>query len=346
MGKDLKIAQQNTYIKNISPHSTHCTARVRVLEKSFPRTPYHALQKYQRLIFVDGQIISTRTPVSEIPECEAKENLIAAPLSHVPFYIVAAAIVSFPLKTLKSGTAFQEVYLLIKSKLKPKILTLWNEFASNEGEKISQIIQTQPIIVGMRLKVISFSGKILVPQTLPLNCYCKMKKKYSVINNSQAPSTTPMKDPNVANVIQISTLLADDKNASSWWIKASASITNYNQKFWYTGCNVCWRATYADHGQTFTCRNCSGQERVAEARCRFLIELVDSTGTITAMVFGKSAEKIFEVDALKLMQFCDKENEEDASKTVPLKNEEEVEASTCISIQPNDGAKAPIIANN
>ncbi|KAL2925157.1 Replication protein A 70 kDa DNA-binding subunit B [Bienertia sinuspersici] len=313
------MAQQNTYIKNISPHSRNWTARVRVLEKSFPRTPYHASQKYQRLIFVDGQgtrvqatifgrdidsfanslnilghyyisnamvkpiaekhrivnhpyqwIISTRTPVSEIPECEAKENLIAAPLSLVPFCelekyidsasqvvsltnIVAAAIVSFPLKTLKSGTAFQEV-LLIDQELKPKILTLWNEFASNEGEKISQIIQRQPIIVGMRLKVVSFSGitlatrssstfliNIATPETNALQEWLLQNKEkiQSVINNSQAPSTTPMKNPNVADVIQISTLLADDKNASSWWIKASASITNYNQKFWYTGCNVC-----------------------------------------------------------------------------------------------------------
>ncbi|KAL2905937.1 Replication protein A 70 kDa DNA-binding subunit B [Bienertia sinuspersici] len=248
--------------------------------------------------------------------------------------IVAAAIVSFPLKTFKSGTTFQEVLLTNQ------------ELLQNE-EKIQ-----------------------------------------SVINNSRVPSTTPMKDPNVVDVIQISILLADDKDASSWWIKASASITNYNQKFWYIGCNVCWRAIYAEHGQTFTCRNCSGQECVAEARCRFLIELVDPTGTITATIFGKSAEKIFGVDALKFMQFCDKdgnidfasmgnlsttrqfffqvkrsinkgnqytvlkvleklqeEHPEDASKIESVKSEDEIEASTSISIQPNDGAKAPIITN-
>ncbi|KAL2933006.1 Replication protein A 70 kDa DNA-binding subunit B [Bienertia sinuspersici] len=338
-------------------------------------------------------IITTRTPVSEIPESETKENLIAAPFSHVPFCelekymdsasqvdIVAAAIVSFPLKTLKSGTTFQEV-LLIDQELKPKILTLWNEFASNEGEKISITLATRSSS--------TFLINIATPKTNALQELLQNEEKIqSVINKSQAPSTNPMKDPNVVDVIQISTLLADDKNASSWWIKASASITNYNQRFWYTGCNVCWRAIYADHGQTFTCRNCSGQERVAEARCRFFIELVDPTGTITATVFGKSAEKIFEVDALKLMQFCDKEgnidfasmgnlsttrqfyfqvkrsinkgnqyivlkvleklqdeNQEDASKTGPLKNEDEVGASTSTSIQPNDGAKAPIIAN-
>ncbi|KAL2944562.1 Replication protein A 70 kDa DNA-binding subunit B [Bienertia sinuspersici] len=271
-------------------------------------------------------IISTRTLVSQIPESE--ENLIAAPFSLVPFCelekymdsasqvdIVAATIVSFPLKTLKSGTTFQEV-LLIDQELKPKILTLWNEFASNEGEKINQIIQAQPIILGMRLKVVSFNGitlatrssstfliNIATPETNALQELLQNEEKIqSVTNNSRVPYTTPMKDPNVADVIQISILLADDKNASSWWIKASTSITNYNKKFWYIGCNVCWRAIYAEHGQTFTCRNCSGQERVAEARCRFLIELVDRTGTITATIFGKSAEKIFGVDALKLMQ--------------------------------------------
>ncbi|KAL2894289.1 Replication protein A 70 kDa DNA-binding subunit B [Bienertia sinuspersici] len=326
-------------------------------------------------------IISTRTPVSEIPKSETKENLITTPFSLVPFYelkkiwtrylltivsltdIVAASIVSFPLKTLKSGTTFQEV-LLIDQELKPKILTLWNEFASNEGEKISITLATR-----------SSSTFLINIATLETNALQELlqneEKKQIVINNSQAPSTTPMKDQNVVDVIQISTLLADDKNASSWWIKTSASITNYNKIFWYTGCNVCWRAIYKDHGQTFTCRNCSGQERLP-----FFIELVDPTGTITARIFGKSAEKIFEVYAhklcingnlsttrqfyfqvkrsinkgnqyivLKVFEKLQDENQEDASKTGPLKNEDEVEASTSISIQPNDGAKAPIVAN-
>ncbi|KAL2925200.1 tRNA uridine 5-carboxymethylaminomethyl modification enzyme MnmG [Bienertia sinuspersici] len=215
----------------------------------------------------------------------------------------------------KPSHSFQEV-VLIDQELKPKILTLWNEFASNEGEKISQIIQTQPIIVGMRLKVISF---MVIANEEKIQCHQQLSSSFY---NS-------LKDPNVANVIQISTLLADDKviknlKCLTWWIKASASITNYNQNFG-TLVAMCvggpptqimakhspveiaqdknvWQKQVIFSYNSLTCIH------ICIHRCRFLIELVDSTGTITAMVFGKSAEKIFEVDALKLMQFCDKVN--------------------------------------
>ncbi|XP_056689636.1 uncharacterized protein [Spinacia oleracea] len=115
-----------------------------------------------------------------------------------------------------------------------------------------------------------------------------------------------MKEPTMEDVIPINSLLTAGKNTSSFWIKASAKIANFSQKFWYTGCNTCWRAIQADHGQTFNYRNCSGQERVVEARCRFSIELKDSPGAISATIFGKIAEEVFAMDVQKLMQFSDK----------------------------------------
>ncbi|KAL2894003.1 Replication protein A 70 kDa DNA-binding subunit B [Bienertia sinuspersici] len=337
-----KWHKRNTYTKNIRPHSRSWTARVQVLEKSFPRTPYHASQKYQRLILVDGQGTRVQAtifdrdidlfanslnilghyyisnamvkPIAEkhrivnlpyqwIISTRTLENLIAAPFSLVPFCelekhmdsasqvdIIAARIISFPWKTLKSETTFQEV-LLIDQELKPIILTLWNEFLlMKEKKSIKSSKHNQSLLYHLSHKIFKhLSHK---------RCYSRNKcttrvKKYKVSSTTlKVPSTTLMKDPNSVDVIQISTLLADDKNALSWWIKAFASITNYNHKFWYTGCNVCWRAIYADHDQTFTCRNCLGQE-VAETRCRFLIEHVDPTGTIVATIFGKFAEKIF-----------------------------------------------------
>ncbi|KAL2904546.1 Capsid scaffolding protein [Bienertia sinuspersici] len=121
------------------------------------------------------------------------------------------------------------------------------------------------------------------------------------------------------------------KNASSWWIKASASRTNYNKKFWYIGCNACWRAIYADHSQTFTCRSCSGQERV-EGNIDFASMGNLSTTRPFYFQVKHSINKGNQYIVLKVLEKLQEENQEDASKNGSLKNENEVEVSTSISI--------------
>ncbi|KAL2897775.1 Protein Ycf2 [Bienertia sinuspersici] len=190
------MAQQNTYIKNISPHLGSWTARVR---SNYSWALLHIkcngeahFQKTSIINLPYQWIISNSTPISEIPKSETKENLIDAHFSLVPFCKL-------------------EKYMDLASQ---------NEFASNEGEKINQIIQTQATILGMCLKVISFNGITLAIisssifliniANLETNALQELlqneEKLQSVINNSQVPSITPMKDPNAADVIQISTL--------------------------------------------------------------------------------------------------------------------------------------------
>ncbi|KNA23338.1 hypothetical protein SOVF_025630 isoform A [Spinacia oleracea] len=219
--------------------------------------------------------------------------------------------------------------LIIDQELKPIMLTLWDDFASKEGQKIAQMIQTKPIIIGMRLKVVSYHGtslatrssstfliNISTPESEALQEWLLQNEdKIQVLinKNSEAPLAPSMKEPTADDIIPVNSLITAAKNTSSFWIKAHATVTDFNQKFWYTGCNTCWREIHADHGQTFNCRNCSGQERIVEARCRFNIELKDPTGTISATIFGKIAEEIFALDPQKLMQFSDKNDKIDTA---------------------------------
>ena len=52
------------------------------------------------------------------------------------------------------------VSLFIHYRLKPIILTMWDQFVTNESAAIAQIITTRPVIMAIRLKVVSHNGKL------------------------------------------------------------------------------------------------------------------------------------------------------------------------------------------
>lgn len=39
------------------------------------------------------------------------------------------------------------------------LLTLWNQFDEKEGNTLAQVMESQPLIFGMRLKVTTFNCK-------------------------------------------------------------------------------------------------------------------------------------------------------------------------------------------
>ena len=38
------------------------------------------------------------------------------------------------------------------------LLTLWDHFVTNEGHAIERLIKTNPVIVGLRLRVVPYRG--------------------------------------------------------------------------------------------------------------------------------------------------------------------------------------------
>ena len=47
----------------------------------------------------------------------------------------------------------------IRFSLKPVGLTMWDQFIANESATISKVIDCKPVIIAMRLKVVSHNGK-------------------------------------------------------------------------------------------------------------------------------------------------------------------------------------------
>nr|XP_027101682.1 uncharacterized protein LOC113722603 [Coffea arabica] len=69
-------------------------------------------------------------------------------------------------------------------------------------------------------------------------------------------------------------------------------------------CKNCCRATAADYEVVFTCNSCK-EKHPAIPRCRFDVDLTDSTGVIPASVFGELAEKLLTFNGLEAMQHFD-----------------------------------------
>ncbi|KAH9619841.1 hypothetical protein KSS87_020832 [Heliosperma pusillum] len=372
------MTTEQKYIANITPDTQKWTAKVRVLEKSFPRTASQSSNKYQRLILTDGQgmrvqatifgkdieslsntlytlghyyvsnaivrpipeqhrivnnkyqwTLSTKNPIREVSEEELDGRVIAAnfnlvSFSHLPQYVDSGTLIDtlavvadiYPKRTTKDETTLQE-FLLINHEMKPTILTMWDELASNEGSYISQFLDSFPIILATRLKVTSYNGISL-----------STKSSTTVLLNPQTPESQALQDWVLQNEEQIK-LLKKDKSVPAppmtarappvvipitsvsettkdtpFWIKASASIHKVSQKLWYMCCSTCWRQIYAEHNETFYCRKC-GQDRVAQPRCNFQIELADGATSLTATIFGENAEKVFKINAKTMMELSE-----------------------------------------
>ncbi|KAK9998284.1 hypothetical protein SO802_017887 [Lithocarpus litseifolius] len=78
-------------------------------------------------------------------------------------YVIAIAIDVCPARQLqtRNGSSMIQEVILIGQLLKPIILTMWDQFVTNESAAIAQTITTRPIIMAIRLKVVSHNGLFL-----------------------------------------------------------------------------------------------------------------------------------------------------------------------------------------
>ncbi|XP_042950349.1 replication protein A 70 kDa DNA-binding subunit D-like [Carya illinoinensis] len=155
--------------------------------------------KYQTESHQYQWIINAKTIIEEIPENEQqvkipKYNLI--PINELDAYkdsiaeidLLAVALHIKPPKeiTLTNGPAtLQEIYVIDQS-FNPISLTMWGRFVQDECKKISEIIETKPILLATKLKVRSYNGlslssrpasaftiNPLIPEAKPLQRCCR-----------------------------------------------------------------------------------------------------------------------------------------------------------------------------
>lgn len=93
--------------------------------------------------------------------------------------LVGIAIHVHPL-TMRGGTRTREVIIVDQSS-QPKVLTLWGEHESDEGQAIADSIHTEPVIAALTVKVTSYhsllqikeqSWSLLPKEHMPISSNC------------------------------------------------------------------------------------------------------------------------------------------------------------------------------
>ncbi|KAI8538654.1 hypothetical protein RHMOL_Rhmol09G0121500 [Rhododendron molle] len=84
------------------------------------------------------------------------------------------------------------------------------------------------------------------------------------------------------------------------WVQVVCKVTDWNQNFYYMSCPKCIKATLGQIDTLFWCDYCKQRVQATPStcfdnRCRFQIQLADSTGFITATAFGQQADSMFSI---------------------------------------------------
>ncbi|KAH9621194.1 hypothetical protein KSS87_017238 [Heliosperma pusillum] len=346
------MTTKQKYIASITPDTQKWTAKVRVLEKSFPRTASQSSNKYQRLILTDGQgmrvqatifgedieslsntlhtlghyyvsnaivrlipeqhrivnnkyqwTLSTKNPIREVSEEELDGRVIAAnfnlvSFSHLPQYVESGTLIDtlavvadiYPKRTTKDETTLQE-FLLINHEMKPTILTMWDELASNEGSYISQFLESFPIILATRLRVTSYNEQIKL-----------LKKDKAVpaptMNARAPPAVIPITSVSETTKHMLETNLCRAQRnilLSKMWSGPRCSTKVHSYSNLYTIVRYA-----AFHYHDLYCRSILHTDR-----CNFQIELADGATSLTTTIFGENAELVFKINAKILMELSE-----------------------------------------
>ncbi|XP_042950309.1 replication protein A 70 kDa DNA-binding subunit D-like [Carya illinoinensis] len=271
-------------------------------------------------------IINAKTIIEEIPENEQqvempKYNLI--PINELDAYkdsiaeidLLAVALHIKPPKeiTLTNGPAtLQEIYVIDQS-FNPISLTMWGRFVQDECKKISEIIETKPILLATKLKVRSYNGLSLSSRPAsaftinPVIPEAKLLQRWIAINDSRLeviiakslkyPSTS-LSSVGIRQITKNCDVAALLKSLQP--MEAKINIINLDQIFFYMSCINCNKGTGHDHDESFLCYHCKHQS-VAEPRCRAYVEVDDGTGKLAAVIFGELAEQALGHSAIDFM---------------------------------------------
>ncbi|KAH7851549.1 hypothetical protein Vadar_013226 [Vaccinium darrowii] len=205
--------------------------------------------------------------------------------------------------------------IVIDHCMKPTGLTLWDQFGTKEGNTMSKLPGPFPTVIGVRLKINQYNGLTLatkgsssfifnpaIPEANTLHNWCMANaaaiKKIPFKKGKQpavALSNPPTKDT-IIKINQLPTIVSSNEFHS---LQVSCYVVDFQQRFWFLACSECNKITDADGGQDFWCNHC--KKKVApRPRCKFDVQLQDSTGLIIATAFAEIAEKLFKVTAEEL----------------------------------------------
>ncbi|KAL6558549.1 hypothetical protein OROMI_018899 [Orobanche minor] len=182
-------------------------------------------------------------------------------------------------------------------RLRPFIITLWNDAAPDDVYNLLNSTKEMHIVAALNFSVTDFHT---------LNVSVIHKEKRNVLQQQgdafKKAQTNFSSDPDTFTSIE--TLLSIEQRSD---LLVRGKLARTNQNFIYPCCAKCHRLTTAAYGNLFECHSCN-EIRSAIPRFRFSLLIYDASGEIEVTVFGDEGEKIMQMSAPEfLTKYCNDE---------------------------------------
>ncbi|CAA0841939.1 Unknown protein [Striga hermonthica] len=228
--------------------------------------------------------------------------------------VIGVVVHALPPKNLSAKSTTKEL-IIVNAENKPMILTLWNEFAKEEGAQLASTLPTGNIIVAMRVRVTTFN-LLSVTTTYQSNIminppmaeaatlkqwYLKHKDEVSHLLELKVYKDPEflLPPPNESEIISVQTALKNLHILKTAWIRGTAVLTHGQTSYWTTVCQTCKKALRAQVGWIITCTKCNTEGPV-EPWCRFTLGIEDNSGLIQAVISGPEAEQLLPMTAAQM----------------------------------------------
>nr|XP_027064184.1 replication protein A 70 kDa DNA-binding subunit B-like isoform X2 [Coffea arabica] len=205
----------------------------------------------------------------------------------------------------KGTTPTREIVIIDKSFM-PVILTLWGDHETNEGQAIANMIQSMPLIVGLRLRVSSyhtlnlstkFGSSVLVNPPIQQG---SMLRQWAMENKTQINDlitqraylnrTSLLPQPTEDELCTIKEFL-NLPMKKAYWIQGSPRFLDKSQRLWYNACSNCHKSFRAKPQWKIICTSCNKNVNILP-RSRLTIELADYSGNLTLDLYDNDAQQL------------------------------------------------------
>ncbi|KAL6557498.1 hypothetical protein OROMI_017848 [Orobanche minor] len=196
-------------------------------------------------------------------------------------------------------------------RLRPFIITLWNDAAPDDVYNLLNSTKERHIVAALNFSVTDFHNISLSSTSASVVLINSSIERVSVIHKEKInvlqqqgdafkrAQTNFSSDPDTFTSIE--TLLSTEQRSD---LLVRGKLARTNQNFIYPCCAKCHRLTTAAYGNLFECHSCN-EIKSAIPRFRFPLLIYDASGEIEVTVFGDEGEKIMQMSAPDfLTKYC------------------------------------------
>ncbi|XP_027076801.1 replication protein A 70 kDa DNA-binding subunit D-like [Coffea arabica] len=202
---------------------------------------------------------------------------------------VGVVIAALDRKTLNRNTKELNVqkFVVLDEECQTVLLSLWDDFLTNEGQQLLSNLHSYPVIIARRIKVNNYNGVALgtwfdsvILVDPPVQEARELKNWYIALRNSKM----------IADVLDKRDYMKYNPAISLRVDQKATLICNVNPSQKTT-----WQ-------QIMKLNLLATRARRSNQLCCFDVDLVDDSGAIPASIFGELAEKLLTFTSIEAMQ--------------------------------------------